>query len=117
MKGCRMNKHRQFFLATILLAALALTPGLALNHRAAVSAQEQAGGGMDVVLSMEETRGFGSLMTAAVPQSGRPMTDALATSRFNLTGFAQAATGGGIVPETDPNYRKVFTAVDLQLAL
>ena len=73
---------------------------------------------MDLVSSTEEARGFGSMiMTAAMAQSGRPMTDALAPARFNLTGFAQAATGGGIVPETDPNYRKVFTAVDLQLAL
>src|SRR5215813_9252387 len=36
---------------------------------------------------------------------------------YDLAGFAQAATGGGLPPESDPNYRKVFTADDLVAAL
>src|SRR5215510_11585123 len=36
---------------------------------------------------------------------------------FDLAGFAQAATGGGLLPESDPNYHKVFTADDLVAAL
>lgn len=37
--------------------------------------------------------------------------------RHNLTGFAQAATGGGVLAETDPGYRQVYTATDLVTAL
>src|SRR5215831_2552886 len=36
---------------------------------------------------------------------------------YDLAGFARAATGGGLLPESDPNYRKVFTADDLVAAL
>ncbi|HEU4390686.1 MAG TPA: immunoglobulin domain-containing protein, partial [Blastocatellia bacterium] len=45
------------------------------------------------------------------------VTDTLPAALYNLAGFAQAATGGGILPESDPNYRKVFTADDLVAAL
>jgi pectate lyase len=38
-------------------------------------------------------------------------------SAYNLTGFARTTTGGGIIPETDPAYRKVFTALDLANAI
>src|SRR5262249_34472716 len=41
----------------------------------------------------------------------------VANSAYNLTGFGQAATGGGILPDTDPNYAKIFTATDLANAL
>ncbi|MBI4908994.1 MAG: hypothetical protein HY820_35565 [Acidobacteria bacterium] len=41
-----------------------------------------------------------------------------AQSRIHsLTGFAQAATGGGILPETDPAYRQAYTPNDLVTAL
>jgi pectate lyase len=36
---------------------------------------------------------------------------------FDLTGFAAATTGGGTLPETDVNYRKVYTPDDFRLAL
>jgi len=45
------------------------------------------------------------------------VSDTLPAAIFNLAGFAQATTGGGLLPETDPNYRKVFTADDLVAAL
>jgi pectate lyase len=45
------------------------------------------------------------------------VTDQLPGQIYNLAGFAQAATGGGILPETDPNYRKVYNADDLVAAL
>lgn len=45
------------------------------------------------------------------------VTDQLPGQIYNLQGFAQAATGAGIVPESDPNYRKVYTATDLVAAL
>jgi pectate lyase len=38
-------------------------------------------------------------------------------SEYNLTGFAQATTGGGVLPSTDPNYAQVYTATDLANAL
>jgi pectate lyase len=38
-------------------------------------------------------------------------------SDYNLTGFAGATTGGGVLADTDPNYAKVFTATDLANAL
>jgi pectate lyase len=41
----------------------------------------------------------------------------LPNSAFNLAGFAQGATGGGVIPETDSAYRKVYTALDLANAV
>ncbi len=38
-------------------------------------------------------------------------------SAYNLTGFAQGTTGGGVLADTDPNYAKVYTATDLANAL
>ena len=36
---------------------------------------------------------------------------------FDLAGFAAGTTGGGLVPETDVNYRKVYTPDEFRLAL
>lgn len=47
-------------------------------------------------------------VTTAVP---------VANSAYNLVGFAQGTTGGGVIPDTDPNYRKVTNAVELKDAL
>ena len=38
-------------------------------------------------------------------------------SAYNLQGFGRLTTGGGVLPDTDPNYAKVFTATDLANAL
>jgi pectate lyase len=38
-------------------------------------------------------------------------------SAFNLTGFAQSTTGGGVIPDTDPAYKQVYTALDLANAV
>jgi len=38
-------------------------------------------------------------------------------SAYNLIGFGQATTGGGVLPDTDPNYAKIYTATDLANAL
>jgi pectate lyase len=38
-------------------------------------------------------------------------------SAYNLVGFAAHTTGGGLIPETDPAYRKVTNALDLANAL
>jgi pectate lyase len=36
---------------------------------------------------------------------------------YNLVGFAQGTTGGGVLADTDPNYAMVYTATDLANAL
>jgi pectate lyase len=41
----------------------------------------------------------------------------VAYSDYDLTGFGRNATGGGVLPDTDPNYAKVYTATDLANAL
>ena len=38
-------------------------------------------------------------------------------SAYNLVGFAQGTTGGGVLADMDPNYAKVVTATDLANAL
>jgi pectate lyase len=38
-------------------------------------------------------------------------------SAYNLVGFGRATTGGGVIPETDPAYRKVTNALDLANAI
>ena len=41
----------------------------------------------------------------------------VANTAYNLVGFGGNTTGGGLIPETDPAYRKVTNAVDLANAL
>jgi pectate lyase len=38
-------------------------------------------------------------------------------SAYDLVGFGQATTGGGMLADTDPNYAKIYTATDLANAL
>ncbi len=38
-------------------------------------------------------------------------------SAYNLVGFAQGTTGGGIIATNDPAYRQVYTPMDLALAI
>ena len=41
----------------------------------------------------------------------------LPNSAYNLAGFAQSTTGGGVIPETDAGYRKVTTPLEFITAL
>ena len=41
----------------------------------------------------------------------------VANSDYDLVGFGQNTTGGGLIPDTDPAYRKVYTPLDLANAL
>ena len=41
----------------------------------------------------------------------------LPNSAYDLTGFGDGTTGGGVIADTDPAYRKVYTALDLANAL
>jgi pectate lyase len=45
------------------------------------------------------------------------MTVPVVNSAYDLTGFGRATTGGGVLPDTDPNYAKVYTATDLANAI
>jgi uncharacterized repeat protein (TIGR02543 family) len=58
-----------------------------------------------------------SVGTATSGTATLTVSDAPPTALYDLAGFARAATGGGLPPESDPNYRKVFTADDLVAAL
>jgi len=65
--------------------------------------------------SVVVTNSFGAITSSfAVLTVNLPSTNA---ADFNLYGFGGASTGGGMLPETDPNYRKVYTPGDLRLAL
>jgi pectate lyase len=83
----------------------ATTSSLSLSN-----VQHADAGGYSVVVT--NAAGTATSNTAALA-----VTDQLPGQIYNLQGFAQAATGGGNVPETDPNYRKVYTAGDLVAAL
>lgn len=45
------------------------------------------------------------------------LAPATGTQNYSLFGFGGLTTGGGLIPETDANYRKVFTPGDFRLAL
>ena len=45
------------------------------------------------------------------------VSSSLLPSAYNLTGFGQATTGGGVLADTDAGYVKVYNAVDLAVAL
>ena len=54
---------------------------------------------------------------ALIFASVAPARAALVNSDYNLVGFGGNTTGGGLIPETDPAYRKVTNALDLANAL
>jgi pectate lyase len=41
----------------------------------------------------------------------------IVNSAYNLVGFGRLTTGGGVIPETDSAYKKVYTALDLANAI
>ena len=63
------------------------------------------------------------LPTPSAPRPASPAqltvttTVPVANSDYNLVGFGQSTTGGGVIPDTDPAYRKVYTALDFANAL
>jgi pectate lyase len=87
-----------------------LIPGATTSSLSLSNVQETDAGGYSVVVSNAAGTATSNTATLSV-------TDQLPGQIYNLAGFAQAATGGGVVPETDPNYRKVYTANDLVAAL
>jgi len=61
------------------------------------------------------TNSAGSVTSAVASLQVNPSSTNL--FNFDLAGFAAATTGGGILPDTDVNYRKVYTADEFRLAL
>ena len=78
-------------------------------------------------LSNVQTANDGSYTLAASNSVGTTTSSAavltvtttipLVNSAYNLVGFGQAATGGGVIPETDPAYAKVTTPLELANAV
>ncbi|MFL6333458.1 MAG: immunoglobulin domain-containing protein [Pyrinomonadaceae bacterium] len=87
-----------------------LIPGATSSSLSLSNVQHADEGGYSVVVS-------NAVGTATSNTATLSVTDQLPGQMYNLQGFAQAATGTGIVPETDPNYRKVYNANDLVAAL
>ncbi|HEX8189583.1 MAG TPA: immunoglobulin domain-containing protein, partial [Pyrinomonadaceae bacterium] len=87
-----------------------LIPAATTSSLSLSNVQEADAGGYSVAVSNAAGTATSNTATLGV-------TDQLPGQIYNLAGFAQAAAGTGVVPETDPNYRKVYTANDLVAAL
>ncbi|MET0623280.1 MAG: immunoglobulin domain-containing protein [Pyrinomonadaceae bacterium] len=87
-----------------------LIPGATTSSLSLSNVQHADAGGYSVVVNNAASTATSNTATLSV-------TDQLPGQIYNLQGFAQAATGTGMVPETDPNYRKVYNANDLVAAL
>ncbi len=75
------------------------------------SATTNDAGAYSVVVSND----YGSVTSAhAVLTINPPITN---NARFNLVGFGEGTTGGGVIPETDPAYRKVYTDLEFATAI
>jgi len=78
-------------------------------------------------LSNVQTNDNGSYMLTATNSVGSANSDPaqltvttttpVVNSAYNLVGFAQTTTGGGIIPDTDPAYAKVTTPLELANAV
>ena len=98
-------RYRWYFNTNTLLADSTNAPLTVTN------AQTNHAGAYFVVV----TNSAGTVTSAAATLRVNPPSTNL--FNFDLVGFAAATTGGGILPETDANYRKVYTADDFRLAL
>jgi pectate lyase len=81
---------------------------------------------LTLTLTNVQTSNSGSYTLTASNSAGAVSSTAILTvtptipvvnTAYNLTGFAQGTTGGGVLAETDPNYAHVYTATDLANAL
>jgi pectate lyase len=81
---------------------------------------------LTLTLTNVQTSNSGSYTLTASNSAGAVSSTAILTvtptipvvnTAYNLTGFAQNTTGGGVLAETDPNYAHVYTATDLANAL
>ncbi len=60
------------------------------------------------------TNSLGSATSAVATLT---VSSSVLLSAYNLAGFGQGTTGGGVLADTDAGYRKVYNAVDLAVAL
>ncbi len=85
--------------------------GVNSNAFTRLNAQTNDAGTYSVII----TNNYGAVTSAfATLTISAPITD---TARFNLVGFGQGTTGGGVIPETDPAYRKVYTPLQFCQAI
>jgi pectate lyase len=78
-------------------------------------------------LSNVQTTNSGSYTLTASNSVGKTTSDPaqltvttvmpVVNSEYNLVGFGQATTGGGVIPDTDPAYAKVTTPLELANAV
>lgn len=61
------------------------------------------------------TNSYGSITSAAAALVVGPSPGDMA--RFNLAGFGAGTTGGGVISENDPAWRKAYTALDFARAV
>jgi pectate lyase len=74
------------------------------------NAQTNDAGAYLVIVTNSLGSATGAVATLTVSASLLP-------SAYNLTGFGQATTGGGVLADTDAGYCKVYNAVDLAVEL
>ncbi|HTR41016.1 MAG TPA: immunoglobulin domain-containing protein [Pseudomonadales bacterium] len=81
---------------------------------------------LTLTLTNVQTVNSGSYTITASNSAGAVSSTAILTvtptipvvnTDYNLTGFAQGTTGGGVLPTNNPAYAQVFTATDLANAL
>jgi pectate lyase len=97
--------HQWFFNTNTALAG-ATGPTLTLTN-----VQLADAGGYSVVVSNAAGVATSGVATLTVQVADTNLVD------FNLYGFGGPTAGGGVIPETDPAYRKVYTAGDFRMAL
>jgi pectate lyase len=66
--------------------------------------------------TLTATNSVGGVTSSAAVLTVTPAIPVV-NSEYDLVGFGQATTGGGVLLDTDPNYAKVYTATDLANAL
>ena len=87
-------------------------PGANASTLTLVNVQSTNAGGYSLMAS----NSVGSTNSAGAVLTVTPFVPVV-NSAYNLVGFAQNTTGGGVLPDTSPNYAKVYTATDLANAL
>jgi pectate lyase len=65
--------------------------------------------------SVRITNNYGAITSSfATLTVGAPLGE---LTRYNLVGFGEGTTGGGVIPEADAAYRKVYTVLELATAV
>jgi pectate lyase len=89
-----------------------IIPGATFSMLTLTNVQLSQAGGYTLVASNSVGTVTSQVATLTVtPPIPIPLT------AYNLVGFGRLTTGGGILPDTDPNYARVYTATDLAVAI